>query len=861
MTPGLRRLVAAAVASSLLSAGLVLLVAWILFGDDAASETARVERVGTSTAGVFEEPESAEVEPTEFEAAEAGVAEEIAPSPPMAEPDGEIIEPDDEAERDLADAELGPQGEVTAPSDAVEEPPAVVAEPPDEAASVVEVAELEPQGEVIEPETAEPEVREQAEPEQAEPEAAEAGEVDSAAVVPDEVESEALEDVEPAAEIAEPEVREQAEPEAAEAGEVDSAAVVPDEVESEALEDVEPAAEIAEPEVSAEGGPDVSADGSADEEPVEEPDPVSFTLGGGARSGDTLVAVASGRTCAVRLDGGLSCWGENAVRERMSVAGLEDVVTVSVGDRSFAVAHACVLHKVGTVSCWGPAFEGQLGQGDTVAHYVPVGVPRISDAVALATGDAHACVVHADGEVSCWGANHAGQLGDGTERFSSLPKRVPGLDGVVTIGAGPNQTCAVHADGALSCWGSEPASLFSQDHRSPERIEGVEGVVSVAVGWDRICAVRGDGEVYCWVNASGAQPALVERIDDVAAVAAGVGGACALHNDGGVSCWGAYEVTGQPADGTTPRRSRPERVAGIADVVAIAVTVGIPGPGQHACVMHGDGSVSCWGSNERGQLGDGTRETRPVPTAAEPIEPFPADRVPENPTLFMRAWLDMAVAEREAEFPWLRTAWDYIRERSSVITSGFGGQVHSLCGTLGGSYVCWADRIEMTSLEFPIVVHELAHVYSGTTELVSGAAWGAVQLYFAVNYPDCYTELGQPPGEEILADTVTNLVMPFAWLTYFIGGQCPDLPGWPTPELQQIVRDGLAGEVPAWYRENITSGAELWAALRVAPSEWILANLANEFGGLCSTEWLTYPLEAARLPPEGTNPFRDGGCQ
>ena len=816
MTPHLWRLVAAAVASSVLSAGLVLLVAWILFGDDTAPEAARTEQVGEPTGGELEVPESVEAEPAEFEAAAGGVAEEIESSPATVEPDGEVVEPEYGADREVAEAELDGQSEIA-------EPPEVVAEPVDDGVSAVEVTELEPQSELIEPEA---EIPQQAEPEQAEPEVEEASEVEPAAVEP-----EALEDVEPAVEVAEP----------------------------EAVADVEDVVEVAVPEESAEDGPDVSADEIA-EVAVPDPDPVSFTLGGGARSGDTLVAVARGRTCAVRLDGGVSCWGEDGLRERLSVAGLDDVVMVSIGDQVLGAFHACVLHNAGTVSCWGPGGEGQLGQGDTVSHYVPVRVPGIRDAVALAAGDSHTCVVHSDGGVSCWGANHAGQLGDGTERFGLLPKRVPDLEGVATIAAGPNATCAVHVDGTLSCWGTGPASVFTEDPLSPGRIDGVEGVVTVAIGWDRVCAVREDGEVYCWQNAPGTQPALVEGIDDVAAVAAGWGGVCALHSDGGVSCWGESNVTGQLGDGTTSPHSRPQRVAGIADAVAIAISVAGPDLGPHACAVHRDGSVSCWGSNEVGQLGDGTREPRRVPTAVKPIEPFPVDQVPQNPTLFLRAWLDMAVEQQESDFPWMRAAWDYTRDRSSVTASGFGGQVHSLCGSIEGSYTCWADRMEITSLHLPVVVHELAHVYSATTDLVSGEAWGAVQLYFAVSYPACYTEAGQPPGEEILADTVQSLVMSSASLSYFTAGGCPALPAWPTPELQQIVRDGLSGEIPDWYSENITNGAELWAAFRVAPSDQILANLANEFGGLCSVDWLTYPLEADRLPPEGTNPFRDGGC-
>ncbi len=776
----------------------MLLVSWFLFGNDPVVETTRIEQGSESETVEFEQPNPAEIELLAPAAEEPEVAERV---------ESKAAEPEPPEQVD--------------PQVAVVEPEAGGAEPGDESAA----GEAVVQSDVVDPA---PDVADVADS---------AGEV---AVV------------EPEAGGAEPGDESAAGEAVVQSDVVDSAPDVADVADSPG--DVA----AAEPSVSDSRG--VSVDDPAEEEPPAAPDPVSFTLGGGARSGDSLVAVARGRTCAVRLDGGVSCWGEDALRERLSVAGLDDVVTISIGDLPIGAFHACVLHKAGTVSCWGPGAEGQLGQGDTVSHYVPVRVPGIREAVALAAGDSHTCVVHADGGVSCWGANHAGQLGDGTERSSSLPKRVPGLEGVATIAAGPNATCAVHVDGALSCWGLGPASVFTEDHRAPGRIEGVEGVVSVAVGWDRVCAVRNDGEVYCWQNVRGTQPALVQGIGDVAVVSTGAGGVCALHNDGGVSCWGESNATGQLGDGTTASRTRPERVAGIADAVAIAISVGGPDLGQHACVMHGGGSVSCWGSNEAGQLGDGTHETRLVPTAVRPIEPFPADQVPQNQTLFLRAWLDMAVEQQESEFPWMGATWDYVRDRSFAITSGFGGQVHSLCGPIGGSYTCWADRMEITSLHFSIVVHELAHVYSGTTDLVSGEAWGAVQLYFAVTYPDCHTEAGQPPGEEILADTVKSVVMPSASLNYFDAGSCPALPDEPTPEMQQIVRDGLQGEIPGWYRENITNGAELWAALRRAPSAQIIANLANAFSGLCSTDWLTYPLDVNRLPPEGANPFRDGGC-
>ena len=160
------------------------------------------------------------------------------------------------------------------------------------------------------------------------------------------------------------------------------------------------------------------------------------------------------------------------------------------------------------------------------------------------------------------------------------------------------------------------------------------------------------------------------------------------------------------------------------------------------------------------------------------------------------------------------------------------------------------------------VIHELAHVYDLHTGLAPSSAWGAVQLYFATTYRGCFAGTDFH-GVEILADTVLHVMVPHAWLTYYESPGCPTLPegSKPTLEAEQVVLSGLAGEVPNWYRENITNGAELWAAWLRGPSLPALANLAGEFGGLCSTDWITHPLDPARFPPAPSNPFKDGGCR
>src|SRR5580704_2766325 len=92
----------------------------------------------------------------------------------------------------------------------------------------------------------------------------------------------------------------------------------------------------------------------------------------------------------------------------------------------------------------------------------------------------------------------------------------------------------------------------------------------------------------------------------VTAVAFGAAFACGLLDDRTVRCWGVNN-DGQLGDGTREARGQPTLVSGAGDVVEIAAGA------RHACARLKDGSVLCWGANEGGQLGDGTHERRTAP--------------------------------------------------------------------------------------------------------------------------------------------------------------------------------------------------------------------------------------------------------
>ena len=68
-------------------------------------------------------------------------------------------------------------------------------------------------------------------------------------------------------------------------------------------------------------------------------------------------------------------------------------------------------------------------------------------------------------------------------------------------------------------------------------------------------------------------------------------------------------------DGSKPFSTSPE--AGPADMREIE------GGWRHVCGVTTSGSTSCWGQNDRAQLGNGTLTSSPAPTEVEPLPPGP----------------------------------------------------------------------------------------------------------------------------------------------------------------------------------------------------------------------------------------------
>ncbi len=150
---------------------------------------------------------------------------------------------------------------------------------------------------------------------------------------------------------------------------------------------------------------------------------------------------------------------------------------------------------------------------------------------------------------------------------------------------------------------------------------------AIAAGSQHSCAIRPGGGLSCWGHNHDGQlgdgttmtrlePVMVAGIAAVAGVVTSrypdFRHTCALSSGGSVSCWGSNRV-GQLGDGTTSNALTPVPVSGISDATALAAGA------QHTCALRTGGGVACWGENRSGQLGDGTTSTAAAPGAPIPV--------------------------------------------------------------------------------------------------------------------------------------------------------------------------------------------------------------------------------------------------
>ncbi|TDR44016.1 alpha-tubulin suppressor-like RCC1 family protein [Tahibacter aquaticus] len=361
----------------------------------------------------------------------------------------------------------------------------------------------------------------------------------------------------------------------------------------------------------------------------------------GFASGALDFAVGAEFGCAVTATGGVRCWGrnhqgqlgDNSTTQRnapVDVPGLSAIRAVATG-----YYHACALSQAGAVKCWGYNNRGQLGDGSNLNRLTPIAVAGLGSGVsAIAAGGYTTCALLADATVRCWGQNDAGQLGDGSLVDRWQPTAVLSLSGVAEISVGGYHTCARSAAGAAFCWGANGNGELGDSTRlnrlTPVAVTDLgSAVTQIATGTELSCFRRSNHEIRCagngdvgalgngfdggWASLAQSLAALPEAVDKLAAgghIGANIqdGHTCARTLSGGAWCWGS-NYRGQLGQGHTNwSRNGPAVVTGYASGVR-----DIGAGSGHSCLLTQAGAVKCWGGNDQGQLGNNATGNRTLP--------------------------------------------------------------------------------------------------------------------------------------------------------------------------------------------------------------------------------------------------------
>lgn len=352
--------------------------------------------------------------------------------------------------------------------------------------------------------------------------------------------------------------------------------------------------------------------------------------------------------CARMSDGRVQCWGANdfgalgtgappddpdpdeaSEPTRPSVVtGLTDVVQVSAAGNT-----TCAARKDRSVRCWGANDHGQLGleadggprsDHDVHAYAMPVALGGAS-AARVDVGQRSACAVLVSGGLSCWGSNLNSKLARSTSE-AVLGPGLADLAGftVVRTSSSPYSTYALTPAGELLVWGKLAGRYGSLDPDPiPAVIPSLDGVSAVAVGDSHACAIA-KGRVHCW--GSGLHGALGTGLGgdvvlpthaamqtDARAQQLSVSRrtTCVRLTNGTIQCSGEA-ISGQL--GIAPDAGS-ERIFALRPAeLFVDYAVQVMTSDASTCALLRDGTVKCWGSNEHGQLGQGTLDTNPHPT-------------------------------------------------------------------------------------------------------------------------------------------------------------------------------------------------------------------------------------------------------
>jgi len=265
-----------------------------------------------------------------------------------------------------------------------------------------------------------------------------------------------------------------------------------------------------------------------------------------------------------------------------------------------------------------------------------------------ATG--HVLGIKTDGTLWAWGDNSRGQVSDKLSRESPQDEPWPITeiddlpdDGWAEIGVGPNFSLAVTRDGVLYFWGS-PVMPLAGTQRQPVKLDGIQWK-NILAGSDFSLGADSDGKLFAWGatdlpltnqmtrytpepidgGLSSAESGWEGNFGWTRGLAVAGRQVLAMNASGGLRIWGDSDSPNPSLPWWNPVRTEGtvqdlgsgwQSLAanrGLARLPSGANSPGSNDPVGMVGALRLDGTLWTWGTNDVGQLGDGTKLSRDRP--------------------------------------------------------------------------------------------------------------------------------------------------------------------------------------------------------------------------------------------------------
>ena len=203
------------------------------------------------------------------------------------------------------------------------------------------------------------------------------------------------------------------------------------------------------------------------------------------------------------------------------------------------------------------------------------------------------------------------------------------------LATGSGHSCAILDNGSAMCWGHDNYGQLGDGGDTTNRnkpttyvsIEGGQSVTQIYAKQSRTCIVLNDNTASCWgFNEDGQagdnstnrykSPSAEVQFPDgkrVKSMGMGLKHTCAILEDDTLTCWGldSHGALGNGNSDTSDKYT-PQTITTPSDRKVVKVEPGA----THTCILLDDGGVMCWGRDNLGQLGNGdTSDTIHAPSS------------------------------------------------------------------------------------------------------------------------------------------------------------------------------------------------------------------------------------------------------